>query len=209
MTYSDLRQRADDLIATIDINQRYHQRMASRWSMGDKFVRILVGVLATWSVFQAGLGTVGLQTTIAASTSLVIAIALNVIPFRDQEQFYKDLFHRWGQLRRVAESYRFSLLRNVGSQADVPAEMLDEFSRIVDQRYELEVDEPAPWRGLLACCQEDHNESLWGRGVRTESQVQKKRHELALAQVKWYPADDQDQSSGEDCGGDGSGIAGG
>lgn len=47
MTYSDLHGRSDELIAIIEINQRYHQRMAAFWSVSDKLVRIAVGALAT------------------------------------------------------------------------------------------------------------------------------------------------------------------
>jgi len=188
ITYAELRKSIDKLIATVDINQRYNQRMCSYWSFGDKCVRIVVGTLAAFSVLAVGQGAGWTWSATLAVTSLIIALALNVVPFQEHEQFYNNVFRRWGRLRRQLEAHKFLISHKIGGEPEIEETEVEskigaDYMVLVNRRFELEVDDPAPWRWVLMRCQHDHTESEWGEGIRTESDVEREQRRRKAAVI--------------------------
>ncbi len=181
MTNADFKDRLYGLIRTCGINQRYHHRLSWWFGFFDKLTKISIGAVAIAALVATLLGTdwhdVEVQFAIAAA---ILAIAINVLPFGEREKVYDELFRCWSDLRTDAEVQDVKI-REVELQGDnkpVADHFVDRLTELLTKQHTINSKEAAPIRWLLRKCQEDENESVWGRKIRTPDQVTAKRKEL-------------------------------
>lgn len=175
MTTQECRDQVYQLKQTADINQRYHQRMEWRWGVGDKSLRILVGLLAAASVVLGLVGADWAAVSVGVSCAgLGAAIALNVIPTGEREKFHGELFHCWSGLRGEAVALEGKLARRESAKG-AGEYAVERMGDLWAKCSQICATEPAPYRRLLRKCQHDSNESEWGDGIRTEQQVERER----------------------------------
>src|SRR5207249_1296788 len=95
---------------------------------------------------------------------------LNIIPVVEKAKFHGEMFRAWSELRAdavlegqktcdsIAKSYHFERL-----------------AELIGKMESLHREESSPDVKLLRRCQEDENEMVWGRGIRTNDQVELER----------------------------------
>jgi hypothetical protein len=173
MQKSEYCQRLRQIMYTCAVNQRYHHILEWRWGAGDKAIRIIVGIFA---ILGAVLAVPKLDAPcwgfIVALLSVVAAAVLNIVPVGDREKFHGEMFRLWGDLRRNALADE---LKTCDSEDDPPPYLVDHLREMLDKMESFNLEEPAPWMGLLNRCQEDENESEWGPGIRTVKQIEEER----------------------------------
>ena len=160
MTNAECLKRLEKIAYTAGINQRYHQQFQWWWSIADKAVRIAVGILAVIGVFVLTPGRES-WAAVVAFLALIAAIVLNIIPSAEREQFYGDLFRRWSDLRKDAESENLRLAAR-DSEANATPDVVERIRDLCEKEHCLCAAEPAPWRKFLGKCQEDENQSRHG-----------------------------------------------
>jgi hypothetical protein len=173
MTNAECKLKIYDLIATCSVNQRFHQKMSWRWGLADKAVKIIVALVAIAALITALGGkyweTWSIGFTVIAA---IAAVILNVVPFGEHEKFYHEMFHLWSHLRIDVEMFD-TKIEHQKNQSD--PHLIERFAELKVKEHTLNCLEPAPSRSLLRKCQEDHNESIWGRNIRTPEQVEAER----------------------------------
>jgi hypothetical protein len=173
MTIQDYNNRLHELMFTCGMNQRYHQRLKLYWAILDRTIRIAVGVLAVLGLVFAIPGMDNGWGLRVAILSLVVAIALNIVPVSDWEKAHAELFRAWSELRKDAESESVKACSLDGTS--VPSYVADRLCEMTGKEHSLDADEPAPWKWLLARCQGDEVEARWGKGIRTFADAEKER----------------------------------
>jgi hypothetical protein len=176
MKKKELQHRYYLLNVTCGINQRYHNLLQWRFSWLDRILKIAVGFLATFGLILACPGMdwppLGL---VVAFISLVVAIALNVIPVGEWDKRHLDLFRQWSTLRKEAEVDWNKTDDIEGEDPEITKTYRDRIIEITNREHDLHAAEPSAWRKLLARCQEDENESRFGKGLRTPEDIKKER----------------------------------
>src|SRR5437899_2431204 len=92
MTNSEYKRRLHHVVFTCGINHRYHHTLEWVWGAVDKGIRVGVGVLAIVGLVLAVPSfvdsMVGFYVAIA---SVVVALALNIVPVGDWEKFHGEM----------------------------------------------------------------------------------------------------------------------
>src|SRR5207249_9315281 len=109
-----------------------------------------------------------------AIVSVIVAIALNIIPIGDWEKTHAELFRSWSDLRKDAE-VEATKACSLDPKDSVPPHVADRLCDLTNKEHSLDADEPAPWKWLLKRCQGDEVQSRWGIGIRTLADAEKER----------------------------------
>lgn len=147
---------------TAGISQRYHQIMEWRWSAADKFLRIFVGVLAVLGLWASLKGSsFAWHSEAIAVVSMLIAVALNVVPAGDREKYHGEMFRRWSDLRTAVDAIESKV--KADDLDGKPSICLQErLSDLKNSENGLHGQEPAPWPKLLARCEKEERRSIYG-----------------------------------------------
>jgi len=169
--------RMRDVKYTAGMNARYHQNCEDWFDWWDKAIRVAVAGLA---VFGLVLAVPGLDKDwpganipwwglVVAILSMVAAVALNVIPVVEKAKFHGEMFRAWSELRKEA------VLEEHKTCDGSKDHHIDRLAELISKMESLNAREPFPDSELLEKCQEDENEAEWGKGIRTEQQVEEER----------------------------------
>src|SRR5262249_13599799 len=137
------------------------------WKCADRLVRIAVGVFAVAGLYYAvpGLGSPDIGLNIAV-LSVVVAIALNIVPISDWERKHAEMFSLWSELRKDASREDHKSC-DTDDGKDANHYRSERLSDLDSKMESLHAMEPAPWIYLLRRCQHNENERLYGPKVRT------------------------------------------
>jgi len=183
-----------ELTFIASVNQRYHQLLRRRFTIAERSVRIVIGIIACISLAlsiaagpwvpatAASSVYISIPAIIASFFGLVAAFILNIVPIDKYERTHDTLFRRWTSLQRDARELDLRLAQTTDQQQDELRSIANAYRSLVRRMHEIEIDEPAPYRRLLLRCHEDENERHWG--VRTNAEVEalkQKRMDEAFA----------------------------
>lgn len=144
------------------VNQRYHKILEWRWGMGEKAVKVLMGVMAVCGLIVTMPDMASLRVEVAIGIlSVISALALNVMPLGDREKFHGEMFRRWSDLRSDVETEDVKVERKVRTDraGDVCIERLEE---LLAKKVSLNASESHAFGSLLHRCQEDENQCRYG-----------------------------------------------
>jgi len=170
MRNADFSQRLAELIAICDINKRYYHILLWRWEMARRIAWILTHALTAAVVAGLALAVLFqsiLSAVLCVAALFAIGIVVGIGSFKPDVAVNRH-FRKWFRLSNAAEQLEYAV---ANTSIEVEPQFVENFSRLLMRRNAIEADESAPWRRLLRRCQEDHNESVWGDGIRTESQI--------------------------------------
>lgn len=169
MTHAELLDRAWELKLTADMNQRYHQELATRADTVD--VRLRIGTsLATVGTLVLGVvsalvssgwlaGFVGIAAFFAACFSLAVTIG----PWSGLHARHAGLMHRWTELEQWADDLRLLVRRGKLDEDKLALTSWVELLRTLEsRRHDIDAHEPAPDPKLLERCQHDTWQSFQG-----------------------------------------------
>lgn len=152
------------------ISARYSQIMRWRWLL---VCRILVVVNCAVLASVIAIALLGDEwRVILASISVLWIVAFTVhraLQAKAVSTFYQEQYEEYCIIARSSGWMS-------GRLKDSDAETIDDddakqINELREKLVDVEVEEFAPWRGLMLRCQEDHNEATYGPGVRTYQQV--------------------------------------
>jgi len=170
MTRDDFLDKQYELSVQAGMNQRYHQRYATwywQWDAGIKAVTAAAAVIGlALSIATAFPNSnpylVGAEVFLAIVTT-VAAVVLNVIPVGNWEQFHRDFFRQWTDLREELES----LLYECQGEPDSPHIM--QLQKLEGKMHRICGQEPSPNDNLIRICFEAEKKS---RKAADEAQAQ-------------------------------------
>jgi hypothetical protein len=178
MTREEYTNRLHAIISTAGANAWYHQTKESWYDRDDKGIRIVVALLAILGLVFAipsldsmlpglGLSWWGFGVSIV---SLAAAICLNIIPVVEKAKIHGEMFRLWSNLRKNAV-----LEEQKSCGRKLENYHLERLQELTGEMESLHADESFPDVALLAKCQGDENERVWGKGIRTFAQAETER----------------------------------
>ena len=179
-----------DLEFTAASRQIYSKKLEWRWNLADHVVRIVVGVVAAFSLLFTALDN-GWTTPalIAAIVGLCVALVLNVVPFGTTARFYTDLVRQWSDLRLEADTLKLRIA-DLAADNEISEPLAERLEVLTQNKHRILACEPAPWKKLLQRCVEDRTEATWGKGIRTPQQI----HQELARRAQEQPADPKPES---------------
>ena len=170
MKTSEFRIEVYRLSYAAQVNQRYYQIKHSRFSWWDKSVKIGVAALAI-----AAFGTAFVPhewkwvEIVAAVLAALSAVVLNVVPVGEWVSEYRAMFASWNDLLLDADQLELKV-RDLADDEDVHEILVELLKDLIARQCQLD-DPHAPDEKLLATCQGDITERMYGNGVRTYEQA--------------------------------------
>ena len=145
----DCYQESNTLRVACGMNARYHQYLSFVWYWIDRILKIAVAGCAVWGIAWSS------PDKTLDVVCLIVSIALNVVPANEREEFYKDLFQRWLDLKYQSDQL-FTDSREACKErpeAIVEPELAKRLEAIRNKMLKIERDEPHPISWLLVRAQ--------------------------------------------------------
>lgn len=142
-------------------NQRYHHKLAWRWGVVDKSIRIAIGVTSVVGMCLSVSGdSFAWWSTAVGWISLGVAVALNVIPTGDYEKTNLDLFRRWSDLYKYAQTIQSR--SEIDGKDAVSPESRSRLAEAIEMEHTLHASQTAPFPALLEQCQKEETLATYG-----------------------------------------------
>ena len=161
MTIDQLRDLVFELSVTAEINQRYHQGMATYWqNWGLAFqaltaaTTIVVLTLSIFSYLVPKNKRLGAWSIGASLASAIGGVTLLFVPFGAWQCESTAFLGKWTEVRTDADSLDARLLAHDGDSIELPVDSLSEYEALKARANTLNGQETAPWSDWLDECQE-------------------------------------------------------
>lgn len=181
MEKENLKNSVWELSFTASMNQDYYQTLTFYTAFLDRTVRIVVGILAVFSLIVACVPDWGSWSVPLAIVSLVAALVLNIVPLQNYERKFAQLYQQWTDLRAHLQRFEIRVFGQVLEATFMisskglllekvsPVDARD-FQDLTNERHRIEADEFWDWDWLNRKCQRVERQRRWGPQIETYEQ---------------------------------------
>jgi hypothetical protein len=181
MEKENLKNSVWELSFIVSMNQDYYQTLTFYAACLDRLVRIVVGILAVFSLIIACVPDWGSWSITLAIVSLVTALVLNIVPLQNYERKFAQLYQQWTDLRAHLQRFEIRVFGQVLEanfmicskgrliEKVLPADARD-FQDLTNERHRIEADEFWDCDWLNRKCQRAERQRRWGPQIKTYEQ---------------------------------------
>ncbi len=152
MTPEECKDKLFELKFIAGMNQRYSQEYASKLGMYDRTIRVAVAIIAAASLITSCVSVDWIGITFGA-ISFCLAVLLNVMPFGENEKFWRGQLRQWTDLRSDVERAETFLADSTASARTVPVHLTHRIRECQDKKNGIDGEQPAADKKLLADCE--------------------------------------------------------